>query len=113
MPFSSDFWREGQEMQDPLLLGKLKYQGRLNAVIPGDLLYVIDSISKRCYLVGGACFSVYHFSLQQPNCPSHFWVHCCQYPVLGLQETYPGFVWCFLLAAVKILIIDMGFLKHF
>jgi hypothetical protein len=107
-------------MRDTLLLGKLKYQGCLNAVVPGDLLYVIDSISKRRYLVDtGASFSVLSFfSTTAPTGPRlsgpgganiPCWGYKRDFLVFGLRR----FVWRFLLAAVKFPIIGVDFLRHF
>jgi hypothetical protein len=52
-------------------LGKLRYQGRLNAIVPGDLIYVKDTVSKRRYLVDtSASFSVLpYFSHHSPAGP--------------------------------------------
>ncbi len=37
-------------MRRPLLLGKLGRQGRLNAVVPGSLVHVVDQLSNRRFL---------------------------------------------------------------
>jgi hypothetical protein len=107
-------------MQDPLLLGKLKYQGFLNAVVPGDLLYVIDSISKRRYLVDtGASFSVLpFFSATAPtglrlSGPYGASILCLGYKRHFLVFGRHHFVWRFLLTAIKFPIIGMDFSKHF
>jgi hypothetical protein len=103
-----------------MLLGKLKYQGRLNAVAPGDLLYIYDSVSNRRYLVDtGASFSVLPYtSSQLPRGPQLVGPDGRQIPCWGHKRMYlvfggRRFVWHFLLAAVKFPIIGVDFLKHF
>jgi hypothetical protein len=103
-----------------LLLGKLKYQGRLNAVVPGDLIYVNDTVSKRRYLVDtGASFSVLpYFSNRPPTGPrlagpNGRFIPCWGYRRVFLIFGHRCFVWYFLLAAVKFPIIGVDFLRHF
>jgi Reverse transcriptase (RNA-dependent DNA polymerase) len=103
-----------------MLLGKLRYQGRINAVAPGDLLFVRDAVSKRLYLVDtGASFSVMPFKSSSPPTgprlmgPDDKNIPCWGYRRFFLIFGGRHYVWHFLLAAVKFPIVRVDFLKHF
>ncbi len=55
----------------PLLLGKLGRLGRLNAVVPGSLVYLVDQLSNRRFLVDtSASYSIFpHQSSSPPSGP--------------------------------------------
>jgi hypothetical protein len=79
---------------------------------------VIDSISKRRYLVDtGASFSVLpFFSAAAPTGPRLSGPDGASIPCWGYKRhflVFGRFVWCFLLAAVKFPIVGVDFLKHF
>jgi len=64
-----DFCGEGVQVQTPLHLGKLKGQGRLNAVVPGSLIHIVDNISHRRFLIeAGAAYSI--FPHRSPSAPT-------------------------------------------
>jgi hypothetical protein len=101
-------------------MGKLRCRGHLNAVAPGDLLFVLDRFSNRRFLVDtGASFSVFpHRSTAVPSGPHLSGPDGKNIPSWGprrMRLTFGRrrFVWPFLLAAVRFPIIGMDFLKHF
>jgi hypothetical protein len=101
-------------------MGKLRCRGRLNAISPGDLLFVLDRFSNQRFLVDtGASFSVFpHRSTAVPNGPHLSGPDGKNIPCWGprrMRLTFGRcrFVWPFLLAAVRFPIKGMDFLKHF
>jgi hypothetical protein len=102
----------------PLLVGKLGCQGRLNAVVPGSLVHLVDQLSNRHFLVDtGASFSIFPHQSSSP--PS--WLHLRgaasqPIPCWG-EKTFMfhgrSFTWNFLLAAVSFPIVGVDFLRHF
>ena len=64
--------RQGMQLRVPLwLAGKLGVRGLVNAVAPGQLIYVNDQLSNRRFLVDtGAAYSILpHHSSSQPTGP--------------------------------------------
>ncbi len=64
--------RQGTQLRVPLwLAGKLCVQGLVNAVAPGQLLYITDQLSQRRFLVDtGTAYSILpHHSSGQPTGP--------------------------------------------
>ena len=106
-------------MRGPLLLGKLTVRGRLNAVVPGELVHVTDQITSRRFLVDtGAAFSIFpHQSSAPPSGPSLSGPCGKNIPCWGerrLDLCFSGrrFQWTFLLAAVQFPILGVDFLRH-
>ncbi len=62
-------------MRGPLHVGKLDHQGRLNAVVPGSLVHIVDQLSHRRFLVDtGASYSIFpHTSAATPSGPRLRW----------------------------------------
>jgi hypothetical protein len=58
-------------VRGPLHVGKLDRQGRLNAVVPGSLVHIVDQLSNRHFLVDtGASYSIFpHTSAAAPSGP--------------------------------------------
>jgi hypothetical protein len=103
-----------------LHVGKLGHQGRLNAVIPGSLVHIVDQLSNRRFLVDtGAIFSIFpHSSAATPSGPklrgaAGQLIPCWGERTLNLSFQGKHFTWTFLLAAVSFPIIGVDFLRHF
>ena len=109
--------RQGPQLQSPLLLaGKLIARGSLNAVAPGDLIYINDDISKRRFLVDtGAAFSIFpHRFSASSSGPRLFNVKGLPIKCWGEQPMtlcFGGrrFAWTFLLSDVQFPIIGVDF----
>jgi hypothetical protein len=100
--------------------GKRRCRGQLNAVAPGQLFHVVDSLSQRRFLVDtGAAYSIFpHTSTGQPSGPALQGsggqaIPCWGEKELELQIGVRLFMWTFLLAKVDFAIIGADFLKHF
>jgi hypothetical protein len=100
--------------------GKRRRRGQLNAVAPGQLFHVVDSLSKRRFLVDtGAAYSIFpHTSPEQPSGlalqgPGGQAIPCWGEKELQIQIGDRLFMWTFLLAKVDFAIIGADFLKHF
>jgi hypothetical protein len=107
-------------MRGPVQLGKLIRRGRLNAVVPGQLLHVTDRSTQRRFLVDtGASYSILPYrSADIPSGPPLMGPDGTSIPCWGrrrvqLEFGRRRFVWDFLLAAVSFPIIGVDFLKHF
>ncbi len=107
-------------MQHPLQLGKLAFWGQLNAVAPGQLVFITDQLSQRRYLVDtGAAYSIFPYSSSSPACgpalsgPTGQHIPCWGERQFTLSFNNKQFSWPFLLAAVKFPIIGVDFLRHF
>ncbi len=101
-------------------LGKLASRGLVNAVSPGQLVYIVDQLSRRRFLVDtGAAFSVFpHSSASPPLGPALAGAAGQSIPCWGEQQFQlllngTSFTWHFLLAAVQFPIIGVDFLRHF
>ncbi len=101
-------------------LGKLASRGLVNAVSPGQLVYIVDQLSRRRFLVDtGAAFSVFpHSSASPPLGPALAGAVGQSIPCWGEQQFQlllngTSFTWQFLLAAVQFPIIGVDFLRHF
>jgi predicted aspartyl protease len=107
-------------MRGTVQLGKLVRLGRLNAVVPGQLLHVTDRSSQRRFLVDtGASYSILPYrSADIPSGPPLMGPDGTSIPCWGrrrvqLEFGRRRFTWDFLLAAVSFPIIGVDFLKHF
>jgi len=103
-----------------LHVGKLGRQGRLNAVVPGSLVHIVDQLSNRRFLVDtGASYSIFpHFSAAPPSGPklrgaAGQLIPCWGEKTINLSFQGKPFTWTFLLAAVSFPIIGVDFLRHF
>ncbi len=103
-----------------LHVGKLGCQGRLNAVIPGSLVHIVDQLSNRRFLVDtGASYSIFpHSSAAPPSDPklrgaAGQLIPCWGEKTINLSFQGKRFTWTFLLAAVSFPIIGVDFLRHF
>jgi len=104
----------------PLHVGKLDRQGRLNAVVPGSLVHIVDQLSSRRFLVDtGASYSIFpHSSSAAPSGPklrgaAGQLIPCWGEKTFNLSFQGRKFSWTFLLAAVSFPIIGVDFLRHF
>jgi hypothetical protein len=111
---------EGGQEHRPLLPGKLGRQGRLNAVIPGSLVHLVDQLSNRHFLVDtGAGYSIFpHQSSSPPSGPclrgaAGQLIPCWGEKIFILLLHGCRFTWNFLLATVSFHIIGVDFLRHF
>ena len=93
--------------------------GSLNAVAPGNLVYINDDLSKRRFLVDtGAAFSIFpHHSSASSSGPRLFNANGLPIKCWGEQPmtlSFGGrrFAWTFLLADVQFPIIGVDFLRH-
>ena len=110
---------EGPQLRGPLqLAGKLGVRGLVNAVAPGQLVYVTDQLSNRRFLVDtGAAFSILpHQSSGHPTGPSLAGpdgrpLACWGDKPVHLLLDGRRFQWTFLLAAVQCPIIGVDFLR--
>ena len=100
------------------LAGKLGIRGLVNAVAPGQLVYVTDQLSNRRFLVDtGAAFSILpHRSTMQPSGPALIGPNGLPIVCWGdkpIQLVLDGrcFLWTFLLAAVQFPIIGVNFIQ--
>ena len=100
------------------LAGKLGVRGLVNAVAPGQLVYVTDQLSNRRFLVDtGAAFSILpHRSSTQPSGPALIGPNGLPIACWGdkpVQLVLDGrrFQWTFLLAAVQFPIIGVDFIR--
>ena len=107
-------------MCGPLHVGKLDRQGRLNAVVPGSLVHIVDQLSNRRFLVDtGASYSIFpHTSSAAPSGPklrgaAGQLIPCWGEKTFDLSFQGRRFSWTFLLAAVSFPIIGVDFLRHF
>ncbi len=107
-------------MHSTLYLGKLECQGRLNAIVPGSLVHIVDQISNRRFLIDtGASYSIFpHKSSAPPSGPSLKGAAGQFIPSWGEKAvtlSFHGkkFKWTFLLAAVSFPIIGVDFLRHY
>ncbi len=98
------------------MAGKLGGRGRLNAVIPGSLVHIIDQLSGRRYHVDtGASFSIFpHKSTTPPTGqnltgPDGQLIPCWGEKRIVLVFHGCRFAWTFLLADVQFLIIGVNF----
>jgi hypothetical protein len=103
-----------------LHVGKLGRQGRLNAVVPGSLVHIVDQLSNRHFLVDtGASYSIFpHSSAATPSGPklrgaAGQLIPCWGEKTINLSFQGKHFTWTFLLAAVSFPIIGVDFLRHF
>jgi hypothetical protein len=101
-------------------VGKLDRQGRLNAVVPGSLVHIVDQLSNRRFLVDtGASYSIFpHTSSAAPSGPrlrgaAGQLIPCWGEKTFDLSFQGRRFSWTFLLAAVSFPIIGVDFLRHF
>ena len=99
--------------------GKRPCRGQLNAVAPGQLLHVVDSLTKRRFLVDtGAAYSIIpHSSTDHPvgpalQGPGGQAIPCWGERELQLQLGDRVFLWTFLLAKVDFAILGADFLRH-
>jgi hypothetical protein len=99
------------------LAGKLGSRGRLNAVVPGSLVHIVDQLSGRRYLVDtGASFSIFpHKSSTPPSGqkltgPDGQLIPCWGEKRIVLVFHGRRFAWTFLLADVQFPIIGVDFL---
>ena len=107
------------QLRVPLqLAGKLGVRGLVNAVAPGQLVYVSDQLSNRRFLVDtGAAYSILpHHSSGQPTGPPLAGPDGCPLACWGdkpVQLLLDGrrFQWTFLLTAVQCPIIGINFLR--
>ena len=111
--------QRGSQLRLPLqLAGKLGVRGLINVVAPGQLVYITDQLTNRCFLVDtGAAFSIlpHHSSVTPPGpalagpngCPIASWGDKPVQLVLDGQQ----FQWTFLLAAVQCPIIGVNFIR--
>jgi hypothetical protein len=104
----------------PLNVGKLDRQGRLNAVVPGSLVHIVNQLSNRRFLVDtGASYSIFpHTSAATPSGPrlrgaAGQLIPCWGEKTFDLSFQGRQFSWTFLLAAVSFPIIGVDFLRHF
>ena len=110
--------REGSQLCGPLrLTGKLGVRGLVNAVAPGQLVYVTDQLSNRLFLVDTrAAFSILpHHSSVQPSGPSLIGPNGLPIACWGdkpVQLVLDGrrYQWIFLLAAIQFPIIGVDFI---
>ena len=100
------------------MAGKLGVRGLVNAVAPGQLVYVTDQLSNRRFLVDtGAAFSILpHHSSVKPSGPSLIGPNGLPIACWGdkpVQLVLDGrrFQWTFLLAAVQFPIIGVDFIR--
>ncbi len=100
-------------------MGKLDRQGRLNAVVPGSLVHIVDQLSNRRSLIDiGPSYSIFpHHSSASPSGPSLGGAAVQPIPCWGertLDLSFHGrkFSWAFLLATVSFPIIGVEFLRH-
>jgi len=107
-------------MHSTLYLGKLECQGRLNAIVPGSLVHIVDQISNRRFLIDtGASYSIFpHKSSAPPSGPRLKGAAGQFIPSWGEKAvtlSFHGkkFKWTFLLAAVSFPIIGVDFLRHY
>ncbi len=107
-------------MRAALHVGKLGRQGRLNAVVPGSLVHIVDQLSNRRFLVDtGASYSIFpHSSAAPPSGPklrgaAGQLIPCWGEKTINLSFQGKRFTWTFLLAAVSFPIIGVDFLRHF
>ena len=99
------------------MAGKLGVRGLVNAVAPGQLVYVTDQLSNRRFLVDtGAAFSILpHHSSVQPSGPSLIGPNGLPIACWGdkpVQLVLDGccFQWTFLLATIQFPIIGVNFI---
>jgi hypothetical protein len=104
----------------PCPVGKLGRQGRLNAVVPGSLVHIVDQLSNRRFLVDpGASYSIFpHSSAATPSGTklrggAGQLIPCWGEKTMNLSFQGKHFTWTFLLAAVSFPIIGVDFLRHF
>jgi hypothetical protein len=104
----------------PLHVGKLDRQGRLNDVVPGSLVHIVDQLSNRRFLVDtGVSYSIFpHTSAATPSGPklrgaAGQLIPCWGEKTFDLSFQGRHFSWTFLLAAVSFPIIGVDFLRHF
>ncbi len=100
--------------------GKLGSQGPINAIAPGVLLHVQDSVSGVYFLIDtGAAFSVLPFTSADPPTgpalrgPNGVDIPCWGEAKMALNLDNRRFVWTFLKAAVDFAIIGVDFLANF
>ncbi len=111
-----------QGVQLPLALfmaGKLGSRGRLNAVVPGSLVHIVNQLSGRRYLVDtGASFWIFpHKSSTPPSGqkltgPDGQMIPCWGEKRIVLVFHGRRFAWTFLLADVQFPIIGVNFLRQ-
>jgi hypothetical protein len=94
--------------------------GQLNAVVPGQLLHLTDSLTGRHFLVDtGASFSIFPHLSSDPGSgpafrsPSGEAIPCWGEKKLAVEFAGRRFEWTFLLAKVNFAILGADFLKHF
>ncbi len=107
-------------MRTALHVGKLVRQGRLNAVVPGSLVHIVDQLSNRRFIVDtGTSYSIFpHSSAATPSGPklrgaAGQLIPCWGEKTMNLSFQGKHFTWTFLLAAVSFPIIGVDFLCHF
>jgi hypothetical protein len=109
--------KKSVEMRAALHMGKLGRQGRLNAVVPGSLVHIMDQLSNRRFRVDtGASYSIFpHTPAATPS--GHKLrgevgqlIPCWGEKTLDLSFQGRHFSWTFLLAAVSFPIIGVDFL---
>jgi hypothetical protein len=106
--------RQGVQLPPALLMaGKLGSRGRLNAVVPGSLVHIVDQLSGRRYLVDtGASFSIFpHKSSTPPSGqkltgPDGQLIPCWDEKRIVLVFHGRRFAWTFPLADVEFPIIS-------
>ncbi|MFN9909164.1 MAG: hypothetical protein ACK56F_24100, partial [bacterium] len=115
-----DLCGQGDEVCGPLHVGNLDRQGRLNAVVPGSLVHIVNQLSNRRFLVDtGASYSIFpHTSSAAPSGPklrgaAGQLIPCWGEKTFDLSFQGRRFSWTFLLAAVSFPIIGIDFLRHF
>jgi hypothetical protein len=102
------------------LAGKRRCRGQLNAVVPGELLHLTDSLTGCRFLVNtGASFSIFPHLSSDPGSgpalrsPSGEAIPCLGEKKLAVEFSGRRFEWTFLLAKVNFAILGADFLKHF
>jgi hypothetical protein len=103
-----------------LHVGKLGHQGRLNNVVPGSLVHIVDQLSNRRFLMDtGASDSIFLHSSAAPPSGHKLrgaagqLIPCWGEKTINLSFQGKPFTWTFLLAAVSFPIIGVDFLRHF
>ncbi len=100
------------------MAGKLGGRGRLNAVVPGSLVHIIDQLSGGRYLVDtGASFNfpsqIYHTSFRpEAHGPDEQLIPCWGEKRIVLVFYGRRLAWTFLLADVQFPIIGIDFLRQ-
>ncbi len=121
MPHTLQVWEARIHLFPPLhVAGKLSGRGPINAIAPGVLLHVQDSLTGVKFLVDtGAAFSVLPFVSPTPPTgpalkgPNGLNIPCWGESSVKLQFSGQCFEWIFLKAAVDFAILGIDFLNHY